>query len=321
METTNINTVEQNSVWDKFGISGEALINKKIDSIPCVIEPLFQKVGLACIAGSSDAGKSSFLRNLCMNIVAGKKDFLGFGINAVHNRAIYVSSEDDEHAINYLINKQNKDMQIEASKLRDLIFVFDTENLLEKLDKMMTERPVDIVCLDALGDLYSGGMNESNQVRGFLNEYSLLAQKHQCLILFLHHCGKGKENNAPSKNSLLGSQGIEAKMRIVMELRNDKVEAGMRHLCILKGNYLPQDTKNESFKLRFTENMVYENTGERVMFDYLKKTDSEEMERFEKAKELYEIEKLSMEKIATHLGLSNKSSVSRLFKKFGYATK
>lgn len=315
METTNTNAIVQNSVWDKFGVSGETLINTKIDSIPCVIEPLFQKVGLACIAGSSDAGKSSFLRNLCMNIVAGKEDFLGFGINAVHKRAIYVSSEDDEHAINYLINKQNKDMQIESTKLRDLVFVFDTENLLEKLERMITERPVDIVCIDAFGDLYGGGMNDNNQVRRFLNDYSQLAQKHQCLVLFLHHCGKRTENSAPSKNNLLGSQGFEAKMRIVMELRNDRVEAGMRHLCILKGNYLPQNAKNESFKLRFTENMVYENTGDRIPFENLKHTDDTEKEKYAKAKEL-KGKGLTYEKIAKEIGYANKGNVSKLFQKF-----
>lgn len=106
-----------------------------------------------------------------------------------------------------------------------------------------------------------------------------------------------------------------------MELRNDRVEAKMKHLCILKGNYLPQDAKNESYKLRFTDNLIYENTGERFLFNDLKRKENEDQERFEKAKELYEVKKLSMEKIAKELGLANKSSVSRLLKKFGYDTK
>ncbi|MEN9917857.1 MAG: hypothetical protein RL662_293 [Bacteroidota bacterium] len=319
MINNNVNMVEANtSVWSKFGVSGEVLLNRKVESIPCIIEPLFQKVGLACIAGSSDTGKSSFLRNLCMNVVAGRKDFLGFSINAIHRRAIYTASEDDENAINFLIHKQNLDMEIEPSTLKELVFVFDTENLLDKLDRMMTEKPVDLVCIDAFGDLYDGSMNDSAQVRTFLNQYFLLAQKHQCLILFLHHCGKRTEDGTPNKNNLLGSQGFEAKMRIVMELRNDKVEANMKHLCIVKGNYLPQDTKNESFKLKFTENMVYENTGERIAFENLKKTDNDEKEKFKKAKELYEQGQLTLEKIAPLIGLSNKGNVSRLFTKFGY---
>lgn len=317
MINNNINSVvvNNNSVWSKFGVSGEVLLNRKIESIPCVIEPIFQMVGLACISGSSDAGKSSFLRYLCMCIVAGLESFIGFPIKSKHRRAIYVSTEDDENAINFLINKQNIDMRIEPSTLKDLVFVFETDNLLDKLDRMMTEKPVDIVCIDAFSDLYGGGMNDNNQVRNFLNDYSQLAQKHQCLIIFLHHCGKRTEDNKPSKNNLIGSQGFEAKMRIVMELRNDKVEASMRHLCILKGNYLPQDAKNESFKLRFTENMVYENTGERIPFENLKRSDDGEKEKYTKAKELKE-KGLKYEEIAKEIGYANKGNVSKLFQKF-----
>lgn len=326
MTNNNISlvAVSNNSVWSKFGVSGEELLNRKIESIPCVIEPIFQMVGLACIAGSSDTGKSSFLRYLCMCIVAGLECFIGFPIKSKHRRAIYVSSEDDELAVNVLINKQNKDMQIESSKLKDLSFIFDTENLLDKLDRMMTEKPVDLVSIDTFGDLFgNGNSNDNTQVRAFLNQYSQLAQKHQCLILFLHHTGKGKENGTPNKNNLLGSQGIEAKMRIVMELKNDRVETNVKHLCILKGNYLPQSAKNESFKLIFTENMTYENTGERVAFDGLKKNDDDDVEKkkFEKAKELNEIDELTLEEIAPIIGYADKGNVSKLFTKHGYKPK
>jgi len=306
---------EKYNHWHRHGVSGEQLLNNPIKEIPCVLTPVFQQVGLACIAGSSDAGKSSFLRNLCMNVVAGKDNFIGFGINAIHRRTIYVSTEDDQSAVNYLLNKQNEHMKFSPSDLKGLIYVFETDNLLDRLDKMMTELPVDIVCVDAFSDLYSGGMNDNNQVRNFLNQYSQLAQKHGCLVIFLHHCGKRTENQAPSKNNLIGSQGFEAKMRLVMELRCDTIEAGIRHLCILKGNYLPSETKNESYKLRFTENMTFENTGERVAFEFLKKTDDDDRLKFEQILE-YQKEGLTQDDIAKKMGFANRSSISRLIKKF-----
>ena len=37
-------------------ITGEALLMKQIHEIPTLVEPLFPKVGLACLAGSSDTG-------------------------------------------------------------------------------------------------------------------------------------------------------------------------------------------------------------------------------------------------------------------------
>ena len=296
-------------------ISATDLLNRKIEAIPCLVEPFLQKVGLACIAGSSDTGKSSFLRYLCMRVVSGQSDFLGFTINAEHKRAIYVSTEDDETAIAYLLYKQNKDLQVNPSNLQGLEFLFDTETLLQTLDEALTASPADVVCVDAFSDLYGRSMNEANQVRGFLNEYSQLAQKHKCLIIFLHHCGKRTEDGEPSKHNLLGSQAFEAKMRLVMELRSDVVEADLKHLCIVKGNYLPAEYKNESYKLRFSENMTFENTGERVSFESLARESDTERQKYNQIK-VYQSQGLSMGQIAKKIGYSNKSSVSRLLRKF-----
>ena len=296
-------------------ISAMDLLNRRIENIPCLVDPFLQKVGLACIAGSSDTGKSSLLRYLCMCIVSGETDFLGFNIQAKHKRAIYVSTEDDETAIAYLLNKQNRDMQVDPSMTQELRFIFDTDNLLQALDKLLSESPADIVCIDAFTDLYGRSMNESNQVRTFLNEYSQLAQKHQCLIMFLHHCGKRTEDGEPSKHNLLGSQAIEAKMRLVMELRNDITDTDLKHLCIVKGNYLPAEYKKESYQLRFTENMTFINTGERVPFENLSKVEDAGKQKYDLIK-MYQTQGYTTGEIAEKVGYKSKGSVSKIIRKF-----
>lgn len=55
---------------------------------------------------------------------------------------------------------------------------------MEELDKRLSAKPADLVIVDCFSDLYMGSMNESNQVRLFLNQYSQLASKHKCLIIF-----------------------------------------------------------------------------------------------------------------------------------------
>ena len=297
-------------------ISAMELLSRGVDNIPCIVEPILHKIGLACIAGSSDTGKSSLLRYLCMCVVSGKSDFLGFAIHAEHKRAIYVSTEDDETAISYLLRKQNRDLLNEPSELEGLRFIFDTENLLQTLDKTLTKQPADIICIDAFTDLYGGRMNESNQVRGFLNDYSQLAQKHKCLVLFLHHCGKRTEELEPSKHNLLGSQAFEAKMRLVMELRSDVLDDNLKHLCIVKGNYLPADAKKESCQLRFTDNMTFINTGERVPLGSLAKavTDNAEKEKYERAIQL-QSQGRTLEEIASVIGYRNRGGVSKLLKR------
>jgi RecA-family ATPase len=205
-----------------------------------------------------------------MAVCSGDKDFLGFEIQAQHRSAIYVSTEDDETAISYLLNKQNKGKGYASTAYKGLRYLFDLGNdLVKELDKRLKRKPADLIIIDAFTDLYGKNMNESNQVRFFLNDYSQLAQKHQCLIVFLHHTGKRTEEQAPSKHNLLGSQAFEAKMRLVIELRVDYHNPELRHLCIVKGNYLPAELKQESYVLRFDEHMLFHSTGERASFEEL----------------------------------------------------
>jgi RecA-family ATPase len=296
-------------------VSATELLNLKIETIPCLVEPFLQKVGLTCIGGSSDTGKSSLLRYLCMCIVAGKAEFLGFKINSEHKRAIYVSTEDDKIAIAYLLRKQNKDIEENDESFEGLHFIFDTLNLESKLDTILTQTPADIVCIDAFGDLYEGEMNQSNKVRTFLQKYHNLAQKYQCLIIFLHHCAKRTEEREPSKHNLLGSQGFEAKMRLVLELKNDNIDEHLKHLCIVKGNYLPASAKKESYVLKLTENMTFDNTGERLLLEKLVKSNESETQKYERAKEL-RAQGLSYDEIKKDLGFGSKGSVTKLFQKF-----
>ena len=68
-------------------ITGEMLLMKQIHEIPTLAEPLFPKVGMACLAGSSDTGKSAFLRQMAMAVSAGLQYFLGMKLNVVHHSA------------------------------------------------------------------------------------------------------------------------------------------------------------------------------------------------------------------------------------------
>jgi hypothetical protein len=179
-----------------------------------------------------------------------------------------VSTEDDKYAISYLINKSLGDKS-DIEYLDRINYVFDTENLESKLAKMLNDNPADCVIIDALTDLYGGDLNQSNKVRVFLNQYFNLSDKHNCLFIFLHHTGKRTEELAPSKNNLLGSQGIEGKARQVIELRRDPSDNNYRHLCIVKGNYLPDGMKEQSFKLKFDSDLTFKMTNKRVCFEQL----------------------------------------------------
>lgn len=283
--------------------------------IPTLIHPILPRIGVACLAGSSDTGKSSLLRQLAIAVAAGDGDWLGFELRPQHRSAIYVSTEDEEEATSYLLKQQTR--HYDDAEIGRLRFLFETEDVLATLQRNLARRPADLVVIDCFADVYVGDLKDTQKIRNYLQPYRELAREHQCLILFLHHTGKRTENLIPNKNNLLSGQGLEAKMRLVIELRADAVRPHDRHLCIVKGNYLPLQYKTESFVLHFDgPTFTFTNTGERLPFELLVKnaeTDDSKV-KWEQAKELRE-KGMSLIKVAEEMGFSSKTSVINLFDK------
>jgi RecA-family ATPase len=294
-------------------ITGEMLLREEAKPMECLLEPIIPKVGVATVAGSSDTGKSMFLRQFAIKTAAGEKEFLGFRINSTHQSCIFAATEDLRSATTSLLHKQAKGYRPE--QLRNLRFMFDWENLIEELDKRLSKKPADLVIVDCFSDSFGGDLKDTQKIRTFLNPFQKLAETHQCMIVFLHHTGKRTENLEPSKNNLLSGQGLEAKMRLVFELRADPSRPDIRHLCIVKGNYLPSRYKKESFELRYDEDTFsFTNTGNRMPFELLSKNPNEDSSKakYEQAKSLKE-EGYTYEQIASVIGYESKGSVTKLF--------
>jgi archaellum biogenesis ATPase FlaH len=292
------------SVSEKPYYTGKELYDMGVKDIPWLVDNIFLKSGIMVLSGSSDVGKSTLLRQLSLTIVSGQDNFLGWRLNATYKKVIYVSTEDDKTAVSYSLNK-SLDETAEKSYLTNVRYIFNTKDLVKNLNKMLEESPADCIIIDALGDIYGGQLNQMNEVRNFFNDYFSIVDKHNCLVIFLHHTGKRTEALPPSKNNLIGSQGIEGKARQVIEIRKDPHNSQHRHLCIVKGNYLPEGMKTHSYKLKFNDNLTFDNTGDRVEFDQLvispddKKQDREELA--ERIIELVEDEGLTYEEVAVKM--------------------
>ncbi|WP_439582419.1 AAA family ATPase [Dyadobacter bucti] len=301
-------------------IPGDLLYDLEIENLPMLAAPIFPKVGLVGFVGSSDTGKSAFLRQFAIAISKGSTHFLGAALTPTHGRAIYVTTEDDHIATSHLLRKQSGG---DRDSLKNIRFIFDSEDLTEYLDIELEESPADCVIIDAYSDVLRGDMNQANNVRAFLNRYAELAVKHECLFIFLHHTGKGKQNYAPSKDNVLGSQGFEAKMRLVIEFRTDPKDKELRHLCIVKGNYTKADDKAKSYILRFDNNLTFHFTGKRADFEDLNATAEERglINNSEVIKVVmqYQEEGMTMRKISEELSRKKgiklgKSSIGKIIK-------
>jgi len=236
--------------------NGLKLYKNNYGNIPTLINPIFPKTGVVSLVGSSDVGKSTFLRQLAIEIALGNDKFLNYNIDATTNKVIYVSTEDSPNSLSLGFKKQLARYKIEPSeeeKLNNLLFLFDSDNLDKRITKILNEIPVDLIIIDTFTDVFNGEINASTKVREFLNVYSSIALKYECLILFLHHTGKGSEKKRPNKNNVLGTQGFEAKMRAVIEIRKHPRENHKRTVHILKGNYISSKLKEEGKIILFDE--------------------------------------------------------------------
>lgn len=237
-------------------------------------------------------------------------------LQTTNNKVIYVSTEDDNNAVSFSIKKHIEFLKIENPDidndlLKNLEFVFYTKILLNKL----SEQPVDLIIIDAFADIFGNELNANTQVRKFLNDYDVLAKKNNCLILFLHHIGKNTLKFAPNKDSIIGSQAFEAKMRVVLELRPNRYNDLHKDLWVLKGNFLDSKIKAKSFVLEINNSMIFKLTGQRTSKNINHKTDNPQIK--EKVTQLkhkgFSLRKIELELKNTEFQIS-KSAVAELLK-------
>ena len=253
------------------------LLQKEEEELPYLFAPTFLKSGIVVLVGGSDTGKSSMLRQMSMCVASGRS-FFGWEYKGEHHQAIYISSEDDAVLTAKVVKRYNKTMQLSVGDVTDrLRFVFEMWNeeqggVAEQVRSMLEQQKADLVVVDAFGDAFNGkNLNDNTEVRKFYAPFKEIAKEYNCLIIFNHHTGKRSMAYAPDKDNSLGSQAIEAAPRMAMELRTDPNDPDIKHLCIVKANYLSSEYKTKSYALRMDENLVFATTGARVEFAALSK--------------------------------------------------
>ena len=245
-----------------YVVTGTSLLTMPPDSTPNLWDPFLKKQGLTTLTGSSDLGKSSFLRQLAISVALKKDAFLGHPLNVRHGRVIYFTTEDSQASICELLQKQLK--HINPGDLSGLCYVFNAEEPLKVIEQQLKVAPTDVVIVDCISDIFDGQMNDIGSVRRYLNKFNKLSLTYDCLFIFLHHNGKRTDTNAPHKSNIIGSQGFEAKMRLVMELK--KEGDTQRNLWFTKGNYLPENIKKHSLQLEFDELQEFTYVGKSQVY-------------------------------------------------------
>jgi RecA-family ATPase len=295
-----------------FIMTAQELIDNDITEIPWLWEKFIPLRGLTIISGSSDTGKSTFLRQWSLALVSGEADYLGHRLMPRFKSVIYVSTEDDILSLSPRL-KEERNYFSTTGDFSNLRFIFDYEDILSKIREAYDLQPADCLILDAFGDIFDGDPNSASATRSFMNYYKALADEYGCAVVFLHHLRKAASSGTPDKNDLLGSMAIEAKARSVLMLSQGDSRRDRRILKVVKGNYITPEEKRITYNLSFEDGFfeLLDSTG-------LVNTSTTD-ETITKAVYDFSAKGLSLREIAEALkslgyGIS-KSSVYRILKK------
>ena len=290
-----------------------------LTEVPFLWGNILPQRGLVCLAGESDCGKSAFLRQFAIAFCATSSErFLGMDLHNnyfYHKKALYISTEDEQLAFGPIMRKQCRELDRRHSRLENLCAVFENDKNIEKIENFLKDTRVGLIVIDCLNDVLPTQATSAVAVRKFLSKLQHIAEENECLIIMTHHTCKYAHNRRPSKYNLIGSPALEAKCRTVIELRTDPFQRNLKHLCVVKRNYIDDKEKEKSYMLEVTPQLTFKNTGRRVDIDTLTLMPDHIADRVQKYNRLRN-EGLRGDELAKAMGFASRGSLSVWAKKY-----
>jgi RecA-family ATPase len=245
--------MENNKKAIKTGwFTAKELLDDTSLTMEYIINPLIPKSIVGAIAGKPGCGKSLLARQLCLSIVKGDNHFLGFPLQASNKRAIYVSTEEGAEALRDWLQKQEFNNEEQKDNLAFLVDDGDgAEKMLTEIREKLKEKPVDLIVIDAFGDIFEGVDGNNNMaMRKALKPFTSLASEFKVALLFIHHTNKSGYDMSPTQAQIQGGSGFVQKVRYALILAEKN---GVKMLSLVKHNYASAALKKDAIRLELDE--------------------------------------------------------------------
>lgn len=218
--------------------TGFDIYNLKVGNEDEIIKGILPSTNIVGLIGGSDVGKSLFTLHFSINYILGK-DFMGFKVQG-GKKVLFCSLEDDKKSLNKRLKKMMNGLSNEEKEVvkKNLFYSFNSDgNVKEDIFYYLDKHPdTGMVIIDPLGELMPGiDVNNFTQIREGMQFLSHISQKYNLLSIYIHHISKAAESSSQvDKKNTLGSQAIEAKSRVLIEMKSTK--SGIIQIAIVKGN-------------------------------------------------------------------------------------
>lgn len=182
------------------------------DAPPKLPEELIKGV-LRCghkmlISGSSKAGKSFLLMELCVSLAEGTP-WLGFPCK--RGRVLYVNLEiDPASCVNRFMNIY-KAMKVPVKHMDDIVIwnlrghAIPLDKLVPKLTRRIKNQHFSAVVIDPIYKVLTGDENSASDMGAFCNQFDRICTETGCAAIYCHHHSKGSQGSKKAMDRASGS--------------------------------------------------------------------------------------------------------------------
>lgn len=230
----------------------EVLESKKTNEF--IIEGILPKSNLIGLIGGSDTGKSLLLLQFGISYIL-SKPILGFEVKG-GKKVLFCSFEDDTNSIKNRLERLLKGFSEKEKELvaQNIFFELDPEGIEEKIENQMDQHPeIGIIIIDPLTEVLNGAdMNNASSIREQMQVLKKVSTKYDLTVIFINHVTKSSEESGKlNKANSIGSQAIEAKSRVMFEMKKRLKGSALPiiELGIVKGNDIDERFKSSGSSL------------------------------------------------------------------------
>ena len=182
------------------------------DNPPILPEELIQGIlrrgHKMLISGSSKAGKSFLLMELCIAIAEGKK-WLGFSCRK--GSVLYVNLEIDPASCINRFLKIYAAMGLKMSNAENIVLwnlrghAVPLDQLVPKLIRRVRDRHFDAIIIDPIYKVITGDENSASDMGAFCNQFDKICNTTGCSAIYCHHHSKGAQGAKKAMDRASGS--------------------------------------------------------------------------------------------------------------------
>lgn len=148
------------------------------------------------ISGSSKAGKSFLLMELCISLAEGRK-WLGF--QCKQGKVLYVNLEIDPASCVNRFLKIYQALGEEPKHMKDIIIwnlrghAVPLDQLVPKLIRRVRDMHLDAIIIDPIYKVITGDENSASDMAAFCNQFDKICNETGCSTIYCHHHSKGAQ--------------------------------------------------------------------------------------------------------------------------------